>query len=197
LNFFSINAAFGGGTCHLVLPSSQVKMSHADAPLKEDSTMNFRSILFPTDFSPDNDHALRFASTLAAESGAVLHIVHVDELRDVTAATSEAGYVMAPVPDSQEVQMQLERVVPTMPSVNYEHHYVRGSPVTEILALAESENVDLIVMASHGRTGLSRLLMGSIAEGVMRKAKCPVLIVKQPSRATAVATSATASGGRA
>jgi nucleotide-binding universal stress UspA family protein len=64
--------------------------------------------------------------------------------------------------------------------VAYEHHYLRGSPVVEILNFAEDENIDLIVMASHGRTGLSRLLMGSIAEGVMRKARCPVLIVKQP-----------------
>jgi hypothetical protein len=58
---------------------------------------------------------------------------------------------------------------------------LKGSPVVEILGLAEQQNIDLIVMASHGRTGFSRLLMGSIAEGVMRKARCPVLVVKQPS----------------
>ena len=57
---------------------------------------------------------------------------------------------------------------------------VTGSPVTEILAVAEDKKVDLIVMASHGRTGLSRLLMGSVAEGVMREAPCPVLVVRQP-----------------
>jgi universal stress protein A len=143
--------------------------------------MNIHKILFPTDFSRESNHALRLASTLAAESGATLHVVHVDELRDLTAAMGEAGYLLASAAeDRQEVVDQLERVVPTVPTVTYEQHYLRGSPVTEILAFAEIENIDLIVMASHGRTGLSRFLMGSIAEGVMRKAKCPVLVVKQP-----------------
>jgi nucleotide-binding universal stress UspA family protein len=144
--------------------------------------MNLKDILYPTDFSRESDHALRLASTLAAESGATLHIVHVDELRDLTAAMGEAGYLMASaVEDRQEVLGQLERVLPTVATEAYEHHYLRGSPVIEILAFAESEHIDLIVMASHGRTGLSRLLMGSIAEGVMRRAQCPVLVVKQPS----------------
>jgi nucleotide-binding universal stress UspA family protein len=118
---------------------------------------------------------------LAAESGATLCIVHVDEMRDLTAAMGEAGYLLATAADDRwEVKDQLEKVLPTVPTVPCEHHYLRGSPVIEILAFAEEENIDLIVMASHGRTGLSRLLMGSITEGVMRKAHCPVLVVKQP-----------------
>jgi nucleotide-binding universal stress UspA family protein len=147
--------------------------------------MNVKRILFPTDFSQYNDRALSLASTLAAESGATLYIVHVDEMRDVTAAMGEAGYLMASAADDRwELKAQLENVVPTVPTVNCEHHYLRGSPVVEILAFAEDEDIDLIVMASHGRTGLPRLLMGSIAEGVMRKAHCPVLVVKQPVGAT-------------
>jgi nucleotide-binding universal stress UspA family protein len=159
--------------------------------------MNIHKILFPTDFSHDNDRALRLASTLAAESGATMYIAHVDELRDLTAAMGEAGYLMATALDDRpEVRDQLERILPTVPTVAYEHHYLRGSPVTELLAFAESENIDLIVMASHGRTGLSRLLMGSIAEGVMRKAKCPVLIVKQPAAEDETAESAMADVAR-
>ncbi len=53
-----------------------------------------------------------------------------------------------------------------------------GSPATAIVHLAETEGVDMIVMPTHGRTGLLRLLMGSVAEEVVRKAKCPVLTVK-------------------
>ena len=155
--------------------------------------MNIKKILFPTDFSQYNDRALRLASTLAAESGATLYIVHVDELRDLTAAMGEAGYLMATaLEDRQEVRDQLERIVPTVATVAYEHHYLRGSPVVEILTFAEAENIDLIVMASHGRTGLSRLLMGSIAEGIMRKAQCPVLIVKQPADETELVETAAA-----
>jgi nucleotide-binding universal stress UspA family protein len=96
------------------------------------------------------------------------------------------------IEDRQDIVDQLERIVPTEARVPYEHHYLRGSPVTEILNLAEVENVDLIVMGSHGRTGLSRLLMGSIAEGVMRQAKCPVLVVKQPAAEIQAKNTATA-----
>jgi nucleotide-binding universal stress UspA family protein len=145
--------------------------------------MNVQRILFPTDFSHYNDAALNYASTLATEAGARLYIVHVDELKDLNAAMGEAGYLIAAAVAHEgrpEVRRRLERVVPTTKGVKFEHCYLTGSPVTELLDFAERENVDLIVMASHGRTGLSRLLMGSIAEGVMRKARCPVLIVRQP-----------------
>ena len=144
--------------------------------------MNVKRILFPTDFSHCSDAALKHASTLAAEADALLYIVHVDERPDVSAAIGEAGFVYPTTWDAQdrrEVRDRLSKVVPSVASANYEHHFLSGSPLREILRFAEREHVDLIVMGSHGRTGLSRLLMGSIAEGVMRKAQCPVLIVKQ------------------
>jgi nucleotide-binding universal stress UspA family protein len=154
----------------------------ATIPDLRGESMNIHKILFPTDFSHYNDAALKLASTLAAEADATLYIAHVDELRDLAAAMGEAGYLMtATIGERTEVKEQLKRVRPTVPAVKYEHLYRKGSPVVEILCLAEEENIDLIVMASHGRTGLTRILMGSIAEGVMRKARCPVLVVKQPS----------------
>jgi nucleotide-binding universal stress UspA family protein len=146
--------------------------------------MNVQRILFPTDFSHYNDAALQYASTLAAEADALLYIVHVDEMQDLNAAMGETGYLIAAAVAHEGrplVRQRLESVVPTNSNVTYEHFYLTGSPVHEIVEFAERENVDLIVMASHGRTGLSRLLMGSIAEGVMRRAPCPVLIVRQPS----------------
>ena len=69
-------------------------------------------------------------------------------------------------------------VLPTDAAVGYEHRLLVGHPATAIVYLAEKEKVDLIVMPTHGRTGLLRVLMGSVAEGVVRKAKCPVLTVK-------------------
>lgn len=145
--------------------------------------MKFQRILFPTDFSHDNDAALAYASTIAAESGALLYIVHVDEALAVSPSMGEAGFVYPMAYDAADraaVRDQLSRVLPTIESVRYEHHYLQGSAVNEIVKFARREHVELIVMASHGRTGLSRLLMGSVAEGVLRKAPCPVLIVKQP-----------------
>jgi nucleotide-binding universal stress UspA family protein len=145
--------------------------------------MNVQRILFPTDFSDYNDAALEFASTLAAEANAVLDIVHVDEMRDLNATMSDSGYPYSlpeEIEDRTEIRKRLAEVAPPIAGVLYEHHYLKGSPVIEIVQFAQRGDIDLIVMASHGRTGVWRVLMGSVAEGVMRKAPCPVLIVKQP-----------------
>lgn len=149
--------------------------------------MKLESILFPTDFSHYNDSALEYASTLAAEANAKLYIVHVRDTHDLNAALGEAGFVCDPnwLEDDVTARMRMSRIVPTVGSTNYEHHFLTGAPVAAILDFAAENHVDLIVMASHGRTGISRLLMGSIAEGVMRKARCPVVIVKQPASRSA------------
>ncbi len=152
--------------------------------------MDIHNILFPTDFSHYNGAALEFAARLAAESGAVLHIVHVDDMRDLNLAMADAGYPYVlpdETEDRTEICERLVQVVPPVAEVMYQHHYLKGLPVTRIVDFAERENIDLIVMASHGRSGLVRLLMGSIAEGVLRRAPCPVLIVKQPANNAAPA----------
>jgi nucleotide-binding universal stress UspA family protein len=146
--------------------------------------MNVKHILFPTDFSDGNDAALAYASLLAAESGGTLHILHVDDLQDVGADMAEFGYTCGTpwdYRDRAKVLDELEAVRPTVDGVPYEHHYRRGTAATQIVRFAESQAVDFVVMASHGRSGLARIVMGSVAEEVMRKAPCPVLIVKQPS----------------
>lgn len=144
--------------------------------------MNIQRILFPTDFSQNNDAALKLASSLAAEARAKLYIVHVHDVQYLAVAMGEAAYLDAPTwrEELRKAEEQLGNVVPSIAGVNCEHECLTGNPILEILQFADSHDIDLIVMASHGRTGLSRLLMGSIAEGVMRQAKCPVLIVKQP-----------------
>jgi universal stress protein A len=144
--------------------------------------MNAKSILFPTDFSHYNQSALEYASRLAAESGAMLHLLHVHDTRDLGTALGEASYLYVEKWDEERrrAEQRLSKVVPTDPSVAFERHTLQGVPDAEIVGFAADHNVDLIVMASHGRSGLSRLVMGSVAEGVMRKASCPVLIVKQP-----------------
>jgi universal stress protein A len=144
--------------------------------------MDITNILLPMDFSKFNSAALDYASRLASETGATLHIVHADEMEQLADAMAKSGHPYpSPWDDkgSRKAHVKLHKIVPTIQGVKYRHHYLKGTPTGEILSFAERKGVDLIVMASHGRTGLARLLMGSTAEGVMRRAQCPVLIVKQ------------------
>jgi nucleotide-binding universal stress UspA family protein len=82
--------------------------------------------------------------------------------------------------EAAELRHRLDAVRPSVPNVTAEHVLLTGDEATEIVRLAVDEGFDLIVMGTHGRTGLSRLLMGSVAEQVLRRAPCPVLTVKQP-----------------
>lgn len=138
--------------------------------------MSTSKILFPTDFSTTAQTALEMATSLAKERGATLLIAHVEE--PPMAYGGGELYYGIEEPDREQLKKMLAEVVPTNPSVGYEHRLVVGSPATAIVYLAEKENVELIVMPTHGRTGVMRVLMGSVAEEVVRKAKCPVLTVK-------------------
>ncbi len=140
--------------------------------------MKAKKILFPTDFSERSEAALRHATSLARENGATLMIAHVREPAETYADTGFAGY---PVPqDEAELRGVLHEIEPSDTSVRCVHHLLSGNPADEIIRFAEQAGVDLIVMGTHGRTGLSRLVMGSVAEAVVRGAKSPVLTIKQP-----------------
>ncbi len=85
----------------------------------------------------------------------------------------------------EELRKSLLQVMPADHTVPYDHMLLVGDPATAIAQAAEREGADLIVMGTHGRTGLTRLLMGSVAEAVVRKARCPVLTVKHPAEVPA------------
>jgi universal stress protein A len=138
--------------------------------------MNAPKILFPTDFSTLGQSALDMATALAKSRGAGLLIVHVEE--PPLAYGGGELYYGIDEPDRDDLRRMLLEIVPIDGSVDYEHRLVVGSPAAAILDLAEIEGVEMIVMPTHGRTGLLRLLMGSVAEEVVRKANCPVLVVK-------------------
>jgi universal stress protein A len=138
--------------------------------------MYARKILFPTDFSHTGDAALQMATSLARDTGAALLIVHIEESPTVYAGGD--FYYGIPEPPTEELQRMLEQVRPTDPSVHCEHRMLTGDPATAIVRIADEEHVDMIVMGTHGRTGLARFLMGSVAESVVRHANCPVLTYK-------------------
>ncbi len=139
--------------------------------------MQAKKIIFPTDFSHCGDAALKMATSLARDTGATLLIVHVEE--PPIAYGGGEMYYGVPEPASEDLLRMLQEVVPTDASVVYEHRLITGDPSTAIAKLADEEKADLIVMGTHGRTGFTRLLMGSVAEAVVRRAPCPVLTYKQ------------------
>lgn len=135
--------------------------------------MKLEKILFPTDFSHASDVAMPLATTLARDTGAKLIIVHVEE--PPVAYSGGEMYYGLPEPALEHIHRMLHAVVPSDPTVPHEHRLLSGDPAGAIVQLAEEEHVDLIVMGTHGRTGLRRLLMGSVAESVVRRAPCPVV----------------------
>jgi len=137
-----------------------------------------RKVLVPTDFSEAGRHALALATSLARDGGGSLVIIHVEE--PPMAYGGGELYSGVQEPDREELRKALAAVVPPDPSVPCVHKLLVGDPAEAIVQVADSDGVDLIVMGTHGRTGLSRLLMGSVAEAVVRRARCPVLTVKQP-----------------
>ena len=146
--------------------------------------MNLKKILCPIDFSDFNQHANEIASTLASANGASIVYLTVPPQG---ASSDDYGYAM-----EREKERALEKLVsfePSVPGVEFSHE-VQISILTgkTIVEFAEENDVDLIVMATHGRTGLRRLMMGSVTEYVVRNATCEVLTVKpttEPAKPTA------------
>ncbi|HJZ59942.1 MAG TPA: universal stress protein [Gemmataceae bacterium] len=148
------------------------------------------TILHPTDFSDRSHYALHLAGALARDYGAGLMLLHV-------IPQSIIGYgegVIPPDPDVllEEARADLDRlIVPDLDTPVW-RRTGNGDPAATILRVARETNTDLIVMGTHGRTGLSRLLMGSVAEQVVRRASCPVMTVKTPFPTSAAAQAAAA-----
>jgi nucleotide-binding universal stress UspA family protein len=108
-----------------------------------------------------------------------LLIVHVQEpVQPVIGG--ELAYLPSWDTDPDQLSAQLHKIVPDDPSLNYAHRLLQGDPATEIVDLAKAEHADMIVLGTHGRTGFARMLMGSTAEQILRRATCPVLAVKEP-----------------
>lgn len=138
-----------------------------------------RVVLFPTDFSACADVAFHFACSLAAHYSARLIIVHVKQ-----PPFSVGELVMPFTPETEletkQVEDELRRVVPSHATFPFEHQLLFGDAAIQIVDCAIKYAADVIVIGTHGRTGVSRALMGSVAAAVLRKASCPVLTVKLP-----------------
>jgi nucleotide-binding universal stress UspA family protein len=146
--------------------------------------MEIKSILFPTDFSEGSSQALQYAVDLTTKYGARLYVVHV--VYDLAKATGwyvPHRSVDEMYKDIQEgAKKELERFgVDDLAQVkNIERIVLTGVPHEEIMNFSKEKKIDLIIMGTHGRKGIDRILFGSTAAQVVRFAPCPVLTVRLP-----------------
>lgn len=142
--------------------------------------IQLKRILVPTDFSEYSDKAVLYGCELAAKFGAELHVLHSVELVPITYGegayftpetqselTKDAAFRLGQIPDA-EWREKLTVV----------HTTTEGHPFVQIVRYAKDNDIDLIVLGTHGRGAIAHMLLGSVAEKVVRKAPCPVLTVR-------------------
>jgi len=150
-----------------------------------------KRILVATDFSETADAALRYGRALARNSGATLHVLHVAD--DFSARMGDTFLAVMPelVEDvAKDAKRRLSELIvdndpnppPVVPVV-----ITASTPATAIVDYAKDKKIDLIVVGTQGRGGVAHLLMGSVAERVVRTARCPVLTVRHPAHDFVVA----------
>jgi len=139
--------------------------------------LNIRTILHATDFSERAGYAFRVACSLAQVYGAKLVVVFV---AGPVAAFADVSLLPDVDDGKDELWKKLNALSPADSQVSVSRYIRHGAAAEEILLQAAESKADMIVMGTHGRTGLGRLLMGSVAEEVVRNAACPVVTVKLP-----------------
>ena len=174
-----------------VVARSHGRFRHADAGTAfaiievvalEALFMTMSRILVPTDFSDDAEAALEYALGLAQTFGASVHLLHVVD-DPFAAGVWSSGLYAAEIAGLQatlvrDAEQRLQRTVPPT-TVGVTSEVRIGHPPRQIVDVARERGIDLIVMGTHGRTGLAHIVMGSVAERVVRLAPCPVLTLRQ------------------
>lgn len=148
--------------------------------------VKFKKILYPTDFSESSKESLTYAFELAEQYSAELHLLHV--LPNSIDALVTYGFGAIPIPSDwdenvrEEAKKQLSEILNDESRINITRATAEGEPFLGIIRYARENEIDLIVMATHGRSGFEHILMGSEAEKVVRKSPCPVLTVPPKDR---------------
>lgn len=145
--------------------------------------INLNHILVPTDFSEVSEGAVNYAFELAEQFGARVTLMHVSHEPLILPPTDE-GYI-PPMPDLKALEddarsrLDAVAVLAKKRGIEASTAWSHGAPFVEIIRLARELKVDLIVAGTHGRGPIAHLLLGSVAENIVRQAPCPVLTVRQ------------------
>jgi nucleotide-binding universal stress UspA family protein len=143
--------------------------------------IKLEKILHPSDFSENSTHALKYACAFAEHFGAELHLLNV--VSDPVVAVSPPMSGFLPEGYYQEVLKNAENKLAKIPKADWAkdtkivRKAVEGSAFTEIVRYARENEIGMIVLGTHGHSGLMHLILGSVAENVVRKASCPVLTI--------------------
>ena len=144
--------------------------------------ITLKRILVPTDFSDASQNALKYGMALAENFGAALHVLHVIVDPFVIPPGGEGYFPPSDLPQQLEKtsRAHLEQWVPADWRRGREVtlECIHGTPFVEVVRYAREKEIDLIVMGTHGRGAIAHMLLGSVAERVVRKAPCPVLTVR-------------------
>lgn len=141
----------------------------------------YKNVLVPTDFSDGSENALNHAIDIAKSMGATIHLVNVIQPVVYPTGIEIAHESLLNLEQDLEdnAKKQLEKIEKRLDnlSINYSCSILTGSADDQIIEYSKSENIDLVVIATHGASGFEHFLFGSTTEKVIRKAKCPVLVV--------------------
>ncbi len=143
--------------------------------------ISLKKILCPIDHSDCSKEALKYAVSLAMKDEAQLYLLHIIDIRS---CNESLDTMSVQIPDKETLEQLRTKLLDCIPEeirddMNVEAIVIQGVPFAEIISTARENEIDMIVIGSHGRTGLAHMMLGSVSEKVVRKAPCPVLTVRQ------------------
>ena len=164
----------------MALDESKLGTRPAVWELIEKPALSIKNVLFATDFSPASDAALPYAASICRRFHTTLHLVHVVSDTSLLMMTGGVDYVsMGTIYDDAHAEAkekldQISLCLEDIPHCNYVRH---GQIWKNIAAIIEENEISLVIVGTHGRTGLGKLLLGSVAEDILRHSPCPVLTI--------------------
>ena len=162
---------------------SEAKVAESKTALAEKKLFvpaALKNVLFATDFSSTSEAAMPYAAAICRRFGSRLHAAHVFSDTNLLAMTGGVDYVsMGTIYDSalEDASEKLEHMARAFEDIPHQNHVRHGMIWQNLAEIIAENDVDLIVVGTHGRTGLGKLLLGSVAEDILRHAPCPVLSV--------------------
>jgi universal stress protein A len=144
--------------------------------------ISLKKILCPIDHSDCSKEALKYAVSFAMKDEAKLLLLHIIDIRSFNEGLDAMS---TQIPNEETLEQLRVKLLDCIPEeirddLDVEAIVIQGVPFAEIISTAKEKEIDMIVIGSHGRTGISHMMLGSVSEKVVRKAPCPVLTIRQP-----------------